>query len=128
MSLSKVLANMILILTLSAGACLADVGDVYYCSTDKFVVYNKKGNSLQQDNTNRKFKFKWEADRIVFGEGFIFAGSLYPDENTGNEFGGDSFQVTWRQQFAFFNEPNLTFLSIIYPEPRRIVFASCDKF
>ena len=106
----------------------ADVGDVYYCTTDKFAVYESGSNSLQQDNTNRKFKFKWEKDRVTFGDGFIYKGSLYPDTNTGNSFTGSSFQASWRQIFAYFDGSKLTFLLLPYQAPSRMVFASCDKF
>jgi hypothetical protein len=104
------------------------VGDVYYCVSDKFIVYDENKNDVKFDNKNYKFKFKWSEDMVEFGEGFVFSGHLYMDKNNDLSFSDTSFQASFRQNFAYFDEPELSYTDFFYNMPRRMVFATCDKF
>ena len=64
---------------------------------------------MKFDNKSYKFKFKWSEDMVEFGEGFVFSGYLYMDKNNDLSFSDTSFQASFRQNFAYFNEPELSY-------------------
>jgi len=127
--MKKLLSRITIALFVTLYACYpvhAGVGDVYYCVTDKFILYDDDKGDVKYDSKGHKFKFKWEEDMITFGSGFIYEGFLYLDK----EFGSSNlnFQARHRQSFAFFEGSKLSYVDFFYKNPRRMVFATCDKF
>ena len=104
------------------------IGDVYYCVTDMFVLYDEEKNSIKYDTKGYKFKFKWEEKMIKFSGDFIYSGHLYLDKNNDLSFMDSSFQASFRQNFAFFEEPKLRYSDFFYQQPKRSVYATCEKF
>jgi len=127
--MKKLLSRITIALFVTLYACYpvhAGVGDVYYCVTDKFILYDENEDYLKTENKKHKFKFKWEEDMITFGGGFLYEGSLYVDKRF--ETGKFSFYATHRHNYVSFEGSKLTYMDFFFNSPRRIVFATCDKF
>ena len=72
-----ILKVCLLFTSLLSTPAFSGIGDVYYCVTDMFVIYDEEKNSIKYDTKGYKFKFKWEETKIEFSGDFIYSGPLY---------------------------------------------------
>ena len=119
-------------LILGAKALSADVGDVYYCTAEKVMGYDPTATKVLNYSSNMKFKFRWEADRIVFDDDFIIGNYTmdYVSKVTDSMFSAIN-RKQYFSDFLRFTEPTFQFVTFMdnpAPIESKMLFASCSKF
>ena len=112
-------------------------GDVYYCTSDSWIIYNqeKKRGSISPETL--KFKFKWaksfDGDAIQFDDDFLIGNYKMGNVHVVND---EIFMATrlemedFPSDFLSFDEPRFQF-SFFAGNPEfksTTLFATCSKF